>query len=353
MAAKKPSEWTLVDLHEHLMAAIELELLTLPPYLTALHSLEREKNEKAAEIVESVAMEEMLHFALAANVMNAVGGKPDLTGGGYVPRYPAAFPLRHRPNTFEVGLQPFGKAALEVFMAIEKPNHPEVEPPPASADAAIPRVLELAEENEYGTIGAFYRAVEEGLKALGEGIFTGEASRQIPPSFYGGGGGGGHLIEVTNLAKALEALEQIIEQGEGDTDKPGAGEEFDAEGELAHFYRFKELYVGREYQQGDSPETPAGPPIDVDFDAVFPMKPNLRAEELSGKAREAAEQFNTTYSEMLGLLQEGIDGKPNMVGPAIRKMIKLGGEADALLQMPLGDGSGLNAGPTWQFLPSP
>jgi hypothetical protein len=351
MAGKNPSEWTLEDLNEHLMGAIELELLTLPPYLTALFSLVPGKNTKVAEIIHSVAMEEMLHFALAANVYNAVGGRPDLTGGGYVPRYPAALPF-HKPRTFAVGLGPFSKSALETFMAIEKPNRPGVEPPAAGPDAAIPRVLELAEENEYETIGAFYRAIEEGLKALGEGIFKPDRSRQIPAEFYEGAGGG-VLIEVKNLKTALEALDQIIEQGEGDTNKPGPGEEFDPEGELAHFYRFKELYVGREYVKGDSPDEPTGPAIEVDYSAVFPMKPNLKAEELIGELRKAAESFNGNYAKLLAQLQAGIDGKPEEVGPAIGTMIQIAREAQALLKKPLGDGSKLNAGPTWQFLPNP
>lgn len=350
MAGKKPSEWTLEDLYEHLMGAIELELLTLPPYLTALFSLVPGKNTKVAKIVHSVAMEEMLHFALASNVFNAVGGHPNLTGGGYVPRYPAALPF-HKPKTFAVGLGPFSKSALETFMAIEKPNRPGVEPAAAGPDAAIPRVLELAEENGYETIGAFYRAIEEGLKALGEGIFKPNPSRQIPAKFYEGAGGG-HLIEVTNLKTALEALDQIIEQGEGDTDKPGPGEEFDPEGELAHFYRFKELYVGREYVKGDWPEEPTGPTIEVDYSAVFPMKPNLKAEELKGELRKAAESFNRTYAKLLAQLQEGIDGKPEAVGAAIGTMIHIKQEAHALLEKPLEDGSGFNAGPPWQFLPS-
>jgi hypothetical protein len=35
----EPSEWNIEQLHVHLMAAVELELLTIPPYLTALYSL--------------------------------------------------------------------------------------------------------------------------------------------------------------------------------------------------------------------------------------------------------------------------------------------------------------------------
>jgi len=67
---------TLDSLREHLQWAIELEHATLPPYLTALYSLDPERNPAAVEVLSSVFVEEMLHLALAANLLNAVGGAP-------------------------------------------------------------------------------------------------------------------------------------------------------------------------------------------------------------------------------------------------------------------------------------
>lgn len=346
----EPSKWNIEQLHVHLMAAVELELLTLPPYLTALYSLGG-RSETAEEIIRSVAMEEMLHLALAANVLNAVGGKPELTTGGYVPRYPAKIPF-HEPETFQVSLLPFGQEALNTFLAIENPNHSGVEPPPASADAAVPRVFELAAENGYKTIGEFYGAIEEAIQALDAhgGLFTGNASRQIGSAIFHPRPHGGRMIEVKDLATAMEALELIVDQGEGDVKTPGPGEKFDPEGELAHFYRFKELSEGHEYTEGDSPERPTGPPIILDFEAILPMKPNLRAEQLSGELREEAEAFNATYTRLLGQIQEAIDGDPKVLFGAYRTMVNLHGAAEALLKKPLNDGSGLNAGPTFEFL---
>ncbi len=68
----------VASLQEHLQSAIELEHTTLPPYLCALYSLDRERNAAAAEALLSVFVEEMLHLALAANLLNAVGGRPRL-----------------------------------------------------------------------------------------------------------------------------------------------------------------------------------------------------------------------------------------------------------------------------------
>ena len=142
----------------------------------------------------------------------------------------------------------------------------------------------------------------------------------------------------------------IVDQGEGDVKTPGPGEKFDPEGELAHFYRFKELSEGHEYTKGDSPDKPTGPPIILDFEAILPMKPNLRAEQLSGELREEAEAFNATYTRLLGQIQEAIDGDPKVLFGAYRTMVNLHGAAEALLKKPLNDGSGFNAGPTFEFL---
>ena len=57
---------TLESLREHLQWAIELEHATLPPYLTALYSLDPGPNAEAVEVISSVFVEEMIHLALAA-----------------------------------------------------------------------------------------------------------------------------------------------------------------------------------------------------------------------------------------------------------------------------------------------
>jgi Ferritin-like len=343
-----PAEWTVGELRRHLMGAVELELTTIPPYLTALCSLHPGSNETAALAIKSVVIEEMLHLTLAANVLNAIQGRPDVTGDGYTPRYPAALPF-HEPQSFEVGLLPFSDQALDVFLAIENPTHPGVEPPPSSPQATTPRVLQLAREYGYPTIGAFYAAIEEGLKVLDGrgGLFGGDPSRQVSPEYYYGSGG--RVVVVESLETALAALEEIVEQGEGEVTTPPAGDKFDPEGDLAHFYRFQELRLGRQYQKEDTPGEPTGPPIEIDFDAVYPMKPNLRAAELSGELWETAESFNDLYSGLLREIQEGIDGRPEALQPAVTTMFKLRDGAEGLLRTPLPDGSGLHAGPTFEY----
>lgn len=345
-----PSDWTLDDLRLHLMGAVELELLTIPPYLTALYSLHPDTNLEAALIIRSVVVEEMLHLTLAANVLNAVGGRPDITGGGYVPRYPAAIPY-HDPQSFQVGLLPFGDPALDTFLAIENPAAP-VAPVAAAAGAAVPRVLELARDRGYPTIGAFYTAIQAGLRALdaapGE-LFTGKKSLQVRPEHYYASGG--KVIVVRCLDDALAALEQIIEQGEGELTGPLPDEKFDPEGDLAHYYRFNELRRRRRYRADDTPQTPTGALIELDLAAVYPMRPNLRVADLSGDLRTAALACNQIYARLLDQIQTAITGQPEELTRAVGTMFELKYAAIDLLRTPLPDGGGQHAGPTFEYPP--
>ena len=50
------------SLRLHLQWAIEVEHTQIPAYLCALYSIKEGHNREAAEIIESVFMEEMLHF---------------------------------------------------------------------------------------------------------------------------------------------------------------------------------------------------------------------------------------------------------------------------------------------------
>ena len=57
-----------------LQSAVKLEHATIPVYLYALYSLDPTKNAVIATILRSVVVEEMLHMALACNIMNALDG---------------------------------------------------------------------------------------------------------------------------------------------------------------------------------------------------------------------------------------------------------------------------------------
>lgn len=105
-----------------LQAAVELEHAVIPPYLYALYSLVPVPNEAAAAIVRSVVTEEMLHLTLAANLLNAVGGRPVLDHPKVLPRYPGPLPGTVDDGV-SVGLAPFSVGLVrDTFMRIEQPE---------------------------------------------------------------------------------------------------------------------------------------------------------------------------------------------------------------------------------------
>ena len=324
----------------------------IPPYLCALYSLPDGTNEEASLVIRSVVVEEMLHLILAANVLNAVHGEPKLISKEWQPHYPTKIP--YHKGAFEVGLRPYGDSALETFLAIENPSYPAAAPPEASAAAAVPRLATLSapDGGAYKTIGAFYAAIEAGLRELvarlGEkAVFKGDAARQVGPQYYYASGG--EAVVVTDLESALTALTEIVEQGEGEVTFPPAGEKFDAERDLAHFYRFNELRQGRRYRVGDAPEKPTGAPIGVDQKLVYPMQPNLRASGIpSAPTRALAEQFNVLWTGLLLEVEAALNGAPAGLRDAVGTMFALKYAAQDLLRIPLDDGSGLHAGPTFE-----
>lgn len=332
---------TVDDLRRHLQWAIELEHATIPPYLCALYSLEPGSNVEAAQVISSVFVEEMLHLALAANLLNAVGGEPRLDAPELLPGYP--HPLPHGDSSVQVILAPFGPEALELFLAIEKP---------ATADA-------LPESDGYHTIGQFYAALEVGLRTLvdtlGEdAVFSGDPNRQLNEMHFNSGGG--QVIPVHDLKSALAALAVIIEQGEGaartevwDGDKDVFHPDRD---QVAHYYRFLELKEGRSFRLGDTPQSgPTGEPILLDPNRIQAMRPNPRTTDYpEGSAiRLAQEEFNNTYCLVLYLLEDTFNGSPSQMRDAVGAMYALKSQAQALMKMPSGDGR-TTAGPTFEYV---
>lgn len=335
---------TIDDLRQHLQWAIELEHSTLPPYLCALYSIKPGTNEPAVDVLTSVFIEEMLHMTLAANVLNAVGGSPVLDRPDFIPRYPTYLP--HSSDAFLVSLAPFSRDAIDTFMKIERPE-----------DNDAP-----AQEDRYETIGQFYQAIEEGLKslcdALGEKqVFTGDPSRQVTPDSFEYRGSG-RVVPVYDLASALAAIDEIEEQGEGlkhaevwDGDRDMFHPDRE---EVAHYFRFEELRHGRSYQRGDTPSSgPTGKPFDVDWSAVFPMRQNPRTQDFHGGSTIVAKmgEFNLAYSDLLRDLQRAFNGEPARVFRTIPAMQQLKQLAQALVQMPSGDGT-TTAGPSFEYMPA-
>src|ERR1700710_251982 len=78
-------------LHCALQRAIELEHATLPTYLYSYYSLGT-SNPAIQRLMLSIILEAMLHFALACNILNAIGGSPAIDKPNFIPRFPGKLP---------------------------------------------------------------------------------------------------------------------------------------------------------------------------------------------------------------------------------------------------------------------
>jgi hypothetical protein len=210
-----PQIRSIAKLQEYLHAAIKLEHATIPPYLTALYSIHPQTNSDAFHTIRVVAVEEMLHLTLAANILNAVGGTPDLTAPDFVGPYPGFLP--DGETDFEVGLQRFCPESIETFLKIERPREAKTkEARFVRTDRAGPAALLQMTPGEgmrYFSIGEFYSEIQRGLVYLqeqGEDLFVGDHRRQITPEYYYSGGG--HVIVVTDMESARAAIRLIAEQ---------------------------------------------------------------------------------------------------------------------------------------------
>src|SRR4051794_9401049 len=184
-----------------LQKAIQLEHATIPPYLYALYSLDSSKNGNIARMIQSVVIEEMLHMTLACNILNALGGDPVLDDPTLLP-YPKALPGAVEGD-LTVHLEPFSLDLVQrTFMKIEEPENPLLFPVAAA----------LAEEPI--TIGQFYTEIKNQIIALGDAAFSSTARNQITPDLMD------DAIVVTNVDTASQAIDTIVEQGEGTPQSP-------------------------------------------------------------------------------------------------------------------------------------
>jgi hypothetical protein len=349
-----PHITTREQLHQYLYAALQLEHATIPPYLTALYSIRPGTNADAYHVLRVTVVEEMLHLTLVANLLNAVDGAPDLTQPGFVPEYPAYLP--DGETDFEVSRQRFSREALQTFLNIERPRKaPEEETrllDRASAKRNRLGVRPDRPEMQFYSIGEFYAEIWRGFQHLysemDDELFCGDPARQVTPEYFYSGGG--EVIPVTDLASAKEAIDLIAEQGEG-----FGGSVYDAEHELAHYYRFEQLVLGRYYRDGDQPGRPSGPPLHVDWDASFPIKTDARLADYApdSEVYQAAAEFNHNYAEFLELLTAAFNGRPALLLDAVVEMFRIRDQMTRLMHNPIPGQSQLNAAPTFEMALQP
>lgn len=328
---------------DRLQKAIELEHATLPLYLYALYSLDTSKNGDIAEILQSVAIEEMLHLTLAANVLNALGGSPSLDGPDFIPTYPGQLPGGVDAGT-KFQLSPFTivpdeltkMSQLDYFLEIERPEDP--------IEIRADLLAKSAGSEDSMTIGEFYTGIIDDIKKnLTDADFTHNPSRQIGPDQMD------HCIEVKDVDSAIEALTIIIDQGEGTSSDPHEvfGDDW------AHYYRYMQIKKGRKLVSAPGQTPPysySGDPIVLDPSGVYPVLVNPNASEYTPTQLRANNAFNYTYTSLLKSLHDTLNGQPDLLDAAIGLMMSLKQQAKDMMSG--GADGNTFTGPTFEYQPT-
>lgn len=234
-------EWTLGHLHDHLQAAAELEAWTIPYYLSAMFSVV-DRSCEAYQLVQSVVNQEMLHLQLVGNIANAYGYSPVIT--------PTAFPYQgttiphldfsldpenptdqFSPYSAEIG--PLDQLRINAMCLIEYPEWDTGTHPAYRTTIS-----------EYGSIGAFYDALERGARQLASQIRGGVHQVDMFSAFYR------DLPSMTvqtsgtaGFAEVSLLIDVIRDQGEAaraddEIAGPNRNTADDSEPEASHYQKF-------------------------------------------------------------------------------------------------------------------
>lgn len=331
----------VATLQDALQNAIKLEHATIPPYLTAYYTLTGESPsvKYARRSIKAIVNQEMLHFTLACNILNAIKGTPRIADPAFVPNYPDHLPMGVESSLI-VHLKCYSRDLVEnAFMKIEEPEVP----------ISIPvRALAFAAE-EIRTIGQFYAAIRTVIMQEGDRIFVGDRGRQVTGVLG--------AIEVTDVTSAVAAIDTIVHQGEGTPTSPiGIGSV------LAHYYRFQELAKGMKIVPD------AFSPVGFSFDPQQPISIDdssdviqmvddpelLTFEPEDAKASQLADACDVAYSDLLRMLQDAFSGQPAKISDAIGQMtpaLEDAIEEVLAVQLTAGAEAGKFAGPRFRFVP--
>ena len=280
----------------------ELEHSVMCEYLYAAFSLRstpgpglREDQLEAVErwrrALFDIAAEEMMHWAVVQNLLTAVGSAP------FVSRPHMPHQARGYPAGVQFRLLPFGEAALQHFVYLERPEGVEGEDAAGfeSVGAPLPRMQPeevVPRGQDFATVGHFYRSVERGLARLADllgedRLFIGPGFQQADETAFGWP----DLSPITDLAGANRALERIVEQGEGATGDWAA----------AHYGRFLGMFDEYVAMRRDDPLfEPAHPVVAAGRRAVEGIEPDVYITDPTTGG--CSDLFNAVYELLLQMI---------------------------------------------------
>jgi hypothetical protein len=258
------------ELQDALQTAMQLEFSTLPPYLCAEWSISGDDPDAVANLIRDIVIQEMFHFALAGNMLSAIGGTPKIANPQFLPTYPTNTLPGGIHQDLAVDLRPLSKEQLQVFMQIETPEFPPVEV------AAL--------EAEPATIGEFYTTVSNAFATLNPTI---DPNARFVKK-------GSEVFQIKSIQDAQNAIERIKSEGEG---APGNPDQPANPGQLAHFYVFKEILLGNflSFDPAIGKLVPV-PNKPLHFPSVFPFERSTAKPNPSGP-------FNKLLAQLLADLE--------------------------------------------------
>jgi hypothetical protein len=254
---KHPSTWNKKDLQDHLQHALNLELWTIPLYLTSLYSikdlniLKNNDYPDAAKLILSVVVQEMLHIELVCNISNALGFSPVFVAPSYsnpnkIPFiHPAINSIPPDLRGYTIKPQSLNKQSLQLFCAIELPHYKNE--------------IDWTKQKSYGSIAELYEALKIGIASLWNSLYVEDANNTKQKNTFNeyhnnNGKSHGFSQRVYSAETALKAIDAIIEQGEGADSKQvpadfrpphlAEGKEYDVswyKGNLSHYQKFRIL----------------------------------------------------------------------------------------------------------------
>jgi hypothetical protein len=185
--------------------------------------------------IMQIAIEEMVHYALACNLLTSVGAAPHIHRPN-MPSSPQAY-----PPSFKLELAPFCRDTLAAFVFVERPQEEDAGSGAPLGSAFLPqnKLSDIfSSERQYQTVGALYKGIQDGFRYLSQKfgedqLFIGPPEAQVADAYFNLPG----LISVTDLESAIAAIQGIVDQGEGARD----------DNENSHHGRFKAML--EEYDQ--------------------------------------------------------------------------------------------------------
>ncbi len=249
--------WTIQNLREHIQAAFDLELWTIPFYMSAMYSV-KDRSTPAYQMIRTVVNQEMLHLQCAANLANAYGFSPTVSPPTYegkkVPHLDfgkdnPAVTAKFTPYVAQIG--PLDLEHINAMCLVELPEF--IDDADGVGDVLLQhvskrRVLLHSNVADYPTIGALYTAIYHGAELLQNQIRGGVRQIDYFSAFYRNapsltitesGAAGFHQVALL--------IQLIMDQGEGQSKSdPTVPKAFqntadDKEPHEDHFEKFRGL----------------------------------------------------------------------------------------------------------------